>query len=261
MKCRLYIDEVGNEDMNPPESERFLSLTGIITKLHGHDHVITPEIEKLKTDLFAHDPVTNPVILHRREIVRKEKPFDALWIAAVNAEWETRILGLINTLPYIAITVMIDKIEHLNRYQVWHFNPYHYCLTALIERYVLWLNSKNLVGDVVAEPRTPRVDKKLKAAFKYIYRNGTANISPALLQKRLTSHELKFDPKENNVCGLQLVDMIAHPSHHNVRAGYPNQPAMTAAFGLKVVEILKNDRYRRNPWNGIIMGWGIKRLP
>jgi len=36
---------------------------------------------------------------------------------------------------------------------------------------------------------------------------------------------------------------------------------MTAAFGLRVVEILKTDRYRRNPWNGVTMGWGIKRLP
>src|SRR5579863_1760524 len=189
MTCRLYIDEVGNEDMNPPESERFLSLTGIITKLHKHNHIITPEIEKLKTDLFAHDPILNPVILHRREIVRKEKPFDALQKPAVNAEWERRILGLIKTLPYIAITVMIDKIEHLNKYQVWRFNPYHYCLTALLERYVLCLNSHNLTGDVVAEPRFPRVDKKLKAAFKHFYTNGTDNVLPPVIQKRLTSHD------------------------------------------------------------------------
>jgi hypothetical protein len=40
-------------DVKTP-TERFLSLTGIITKLHGHDHVITPEVEKLKRDLFNH---------------------------------------------------------------------------------------------------------------------------------------------------------------------------------------------------------------
>ena len=70
MTCRLYIDEVGNDDVKT-SSERFLSLTGIVTKLHGHDQVIAPEIEKLKQDLFNHDPVTNPVILHRKEIVRR----------------------------------------------------------------------------------------------------------------------------------------------------------------------------------------------
>jgi hypothetical protein len=261
MTYRLYIDEVGNEDMKPPESERFLSLTGIVTRVQHHDHLITPEIEKLKTDLFGHDPIKNPVILHRREIVRKEKPFDVLWDPKVNAQWEPRILGLIRTLPYIAITVMIDKIEHWNKYHVWHFNPYHYCLTALVERYVRCLESHNLVGDVVAEPRSPPVDDKLKAAFRYIYANGTANILPSVIQKHLTSRELKFGPKDNNVCGLQLVDMIAHPSHHNARQGFPNQPPMKAAFGLRIVDILKKDRYRRNPWNGIIMGWGIKRLP
>lgn len=260
MTCRLYIDEVGNDDVNTPE-ERFLSLTGIITKLHGHDHQITPELEKLKRDIFNHDPATNCIFLHRREIVRKEKPFEALQDPAKNAEWETRILNLIETLPYIAMTVIIDKEEHLKKYQVWHFNPYHYCMRALVERYVLWLNSHGLTGDVVAEPRFKFADKKLKNAFRYIYRNGTENIPAQTVQARLTSQELKFDPKSNNVCGLQLVEMIAHPSHHNLRAAYPGQPPMKAPFGIKVVDILNRVRYRRNPNNGQIEGWGTKRLP
>lgn len=260
MTCRLYIDEVGNADVKSP-SERFLSLTGIITKLHGHDHVITPEIEKLKRDLFKHDPITNPVILHRKEIVRKEAPFEALQQAPINAEWEKRILNLIEKLPYIAITVIIDKEEHLKKYHVWHFNPYHYCLTALVERYILWLNRHSLSGDVVAEPRYKQADKKLKAAFAHIYYNGTDNIPAPTVQTRLTSAELKFDPKANNICGLQLVEMIAHPSHHNLRAAYPNQAAMTAKFGLKIVDILNRERYRRRPDTDQIEGWGTKRLP
>jgi hypothetical protein len=67
MTCRLFIDEVGNADVKTRE-EQFLSITGIITKKRGHDLIITPEIERLKTDLFGHDPFLNPVILHRREV-------------------------------------------------------------------------------------------------------------------------------------------------------------------------------------------------
>ena len=52
MSCRFFIDEVGNDDVRHP-SERFLSLTGIITKISGHDKHITPEIERLKADLFG----------------------------------------------------------------------------------------------------------------------------------------------------------------------------------------------------------------
>lgn len=134
-------------------------------------------------------------------------------------------------------------------------------MTALVERYVLWLKSHDLTGDVVAEPRYKLADKKLKSAFTYIYNNGTDNIPAVTVRERLTSHELKFDPKANNVCGLQLVEMIAHPSHHNLRAAYDGQPAMKAQFGLKVVDILNRERYRRNPYSKKIEGYGTKRLP
>lgn len=259
MACRLYIDEVGNDDVKTLE-EQFLSITGIITKRHGHDHIITPEIERLKTDIFGHHPQTNPVILHRREIVRKEPPFEALWDPKTNAEWQTRILGLIDTLPYIAMTVLIDKHAHVQRYPVWHFNPYHYCMRAIVERYVLWLNRNGLTGDVVAEPRFKKVDMALKKSFAYIYKHGTENIPPRIIQKCLTSQEIKFDPKANNICGLQLVEMIAHPSHQSLKAEATGHP-MKAEFGLEIIDVLKRSRYSRNPKTGDIGGWGRKRLP
>jgi hypothetical protein len=67
MTCRLFIDEVGNDDTRSV-SERYLSLTGIITKTHGHDRRITPAIEALKAKFFGHDPPRKVVVLHRREI-------------------------------------------------------------------------------------------------------------------------------------------------------------------------------------------------
>jgi hypothetical protein len=100
MTCRLFIDEVGNDDTNS-SSERFLSLTGIITKKRSHDNHITPAIEQLKADFFGHSP-DNIVILHRRELVRREPPFECLWNEEINKEWEARLLKLIEELPYIA---------------------------------------------------------------------------------------------------------------------------------------------------------------
>jgi hypothetical protein len=69
MKCRLFIDEVGNSDVNHP-AERYLSLTGIITKVAFHDNRLTPEIEALKAGLFGHNSPKNTVVLHRKEILR-----------------------------------------------------------------------------------------------------------------------------------------------------------------------------------------------
>jgi hypothetical protein len=133
-------------------------------------------------------------------------------------------------------------------------------MRALVERYVLELNSKDLTGDVVAEPRFKKQDKKLKRSFSYIYDHGTEHIPAAIVQRCLTSREIKFEAKDANVCGLQLVEMIAHPSHHSLKSEYTGIP-MTARFGKKVVDVLLKSRYRRKPKTGQIEGWGRKRLP
>ena len=115
--------------------------------------------------------------MHRRQILRKENPFDCLADAEkTNAEWERRILALIETLPYIVNTVLIDKHEHAKRYGKWQYNPYHYCMLALVERYVLWLRRNGLTGDVLAEARGPKEDKALKNAFHFLYEYGTDNV-------------------------------------------------------------------------------------
>ena len=259
MSHRLYLDEVGNDDVVHPD-EKYLSITGIITKITAHDSHITREIEQIKSDLFSHSPPNNIVILHRKEIVRKEGPFSVLRDPAINREWEERILDLIGTLPYIANSFLIDKHEHVRRYTVWHYNPYHYCMRALIERYVLWLRRHGKTGGVVAEPRYKKVDKKLKSSFEYIYKHGTEHIPPEIVQKHLTSHEIKFEPKEANICGMQLVDLIANPSHQALKCNLLGTE-MKASFGSRIVKILERSRYARHPKTRVIDGWGQKLLP
>jgi hypothetical protein len=260
MTCRLYIDEVGNDDTKTA-SERYLSLTGITTKIRAHEAVIQPEIEQLKARIFGHNPPQRTVILHRKEVVRKEAPhFDCLRNPDTNWDWETSLLSLLKRLPYIATTVTIDKHEHVRKYLVWQFNPYHYCMRALIERYVLWLNRRGLTGDVVVEPRFKKQDKKLKLSFNYIYDHGTEHIPATTVQKCLTSREIKFEAKAANVAGLQLVEMIGHPSHQSMYAEMAGA-TMTARFGSEIVAVLSKHRYARNPKTRVIDGWGRKKLP
>jgi hypothetical protein len=259
MTCRLYIDEVGNDDLIS-ESERYLSLTGITTKRYGHNTKIHPEIEQLKNDLFGHNPPQYNVILHRREIVRKELPFDCLQDPKLNAKWESRVLSLLGTLPFIVNTVLIDKHEHAERYKVWLYNPYHYCLEALLDRYILWLNRHQLTGDVVIESRYKKEDKALKKAFRHVYNNGTYHIPPNIVQRCLTSREPKLESKESNIAGLQLVELIANPSHQLLKSRLRGE-AMKAPFGKQIVDVLLEKRYARNPKTGQIEGWGLKTLP
>lgn len=128
-----------------------------------------------------------------------------------------------------------------------------------MERYVLWLQSANSFGDVMAESRGKKDNKKLSESYTRLYERGTEYVSARMFQRRLSTKELKIREKSANIPGLQLADLIANPSMRSLICEKLNQP-MTAEFGGRVVAVLKKNKYRRK-FDGIISGVGTKWLP
>jgi hypothetical protein len=262
MTCRLYIDEVGNGDLNGAAEDpnvRYLSLTGVVMKTAAHARRLQPAIDNLKA-VHCEEIGDKPCILHRREIMRAEGCFRPLRDAERRQLFNADVLKILADQPYLAITVMIDKKRHLEQYEVWRFDPYHYCMTCLVERYVLWMTRNSLRGDVVAEARFKKVDKKLKASFNRLYRLGSEHMTAAAMQAPLLSGELGLYPKAANVAGLQLCDLLAHPSARYMRKARDGEE-QPQDFGAEVVSILLQAKYARNPRNMLIDGWGTKWLP
>jgi hypothetical protein len=262
MNLRLFIDEVGNGDLNGAAEDpnvRYLALTGVIALRHHHDGVISSRVEAAKAVLPGYSPGC-PLILHRREIVRREGPFAVLRDDGVRDAFDAKLLALFDLAPYLAITVQIDKRAHLETYGVWHFDPYHYCMRCLVERYVLYLRRHQWKGDVVVEPRTKKVDKKLKASFERIYAEGTENIAAATFQQFLLSKDIGFFGKKANQVGLQIADLLAHPSARHMRFQREGLE-VPDDFGSKVAQILVDKRYARNPKTRVVDGYGTKWLP
>ena len=79
MKYRLYVDEVGNSDLGASHNpnHRYLSLTGVMCELDYVARVLQPELEQLKKQYFGSHP-DEPVVLHRKELVNRQPPFQAL---------------------------------------------------------------------------------------------------------------------------------------------------------------------------------------
>jgi hypothetical protein len=261
MKYRLYIDEVGNPDTgvslrNP--NHRYLSLTGVIFGLEYVKDYISPTLEELKSEYFGHHPDT-PVILHRKELVNRKYPFHVLEDSKVEKSFNNHLLGLIKSFDYMALTVVIDKWEHVQRYQEWHRHPYHYCLMVLMERYARWLERRGAVGDVMAEARGKKEDKRLSREFAHIWEYGTLYVRPDRLQARLTSRQLKVEPKTSNVAGLQFADLLAHPSYKAVLCHHEHE-RLPDNFGGRIATILEDAKYDRSPY-GQVDGWGRKWLP
>ena len=260
MKYRLYIDEVGNPDLGASQdpNHRYLSLTGVILELSYVDQVLHPQLEALKKHLFG-SHADEPVVLHRKELVNQKHPFEALRDPAIQQEFNAQLLRLLRELDFTVLTTVIDKLEHQQRYQAWKYDPYHYCLHVILERYVIWLRRNKATGDVMAESRGGREDRRLKDSFERVYREGTPYLEAKYFSGALTSCQLKVKPKANNISGLQIADLVAHPSYKAALARRNRQP-LAANFGGQVARILEESRYDRSP-SGTIEGWGIKWLP
>lgn len=244
-KYRLYIDETGNADLKnvDNQNQRFLSLTGAIISLPYIAEKMYPEMEALKSRYFESHP-DEPVVLHRKELVNQKPPFQALRNMEIEYAFNQDLLRHLRDWEYCIITVCIDKKSHVETYSAWRRNPYHYCLSVLLERFNFWLNRKNASGDVMAESRGGREDKRLKKEFRSLWENGTYFVEPSQFQKSLTSRELKVKPKTANITGLQLADLIAHPSRSEILYEQSLLGRELGTFASQIVTILA-DKYDR----------------
>ena len=214
-------------------------------------------MERLKRDFFEYH-VDEPVIFHRKEMIKCKPPFHVLKNEQVRKRFDAALLKYLKSWDYRVFSVMIDQIEHKRKYITWLYDPYHYCLKVLLERYILWLKSISGVGDVLAESRGGKADIRLKDSYSRLYESGSEFIPREHFHGSLTSKELKVKPKVNNLSGLQLADLIAYPSYRYSRAIYEKK-GLKDDFNKKIIAILKGGKYYISQ-NGKIEGYGIKLL-
>jgi hypothetical protein len=240
MKYRIYIDEVGNPDLESSENpnHRFLSLTGIVLELNYVKSVLHPQMEALKSKYFDYHP-DEPIVLHRKEIVNALPPFQNLRDPAVRTRFDADLLSFLRSWQYIVISVCLDKKKHKETYTAWRYDPYHYCLAILLERYTLFLERVNAHGDAMAESRGGKEDRRLKESFHRLCMKGTDYIHADIFQKTLTSRQLKVKSKANNVSGLQLSDLLAHPSRNEILSEQGLLHTKLAPFARSIIQILQ----------------------
>lgn len=240
MKYRIYVDEVGNPDLKSSDdpNHRFLSLTGVILELGYVQQTVHPQMEQLKARYFRSHP-DEPVIFHRKEMLNGKPPFEALRDEDVRRNFDGELLTLITSWDYTVISVCLDKKKHKETYTTWRYDPYHYCLAVLVERFIFFLSRKDCHGDVMAESRGGKEDMRLKKSFQNLWEQGTDYVEPQRFKDRLTSKQLKVKTKTNNISGLQLADLLAHPSRNEILNENGLLDRRIAPFGEKVIEILQ----------------------
>ena len=240
VKYRMYVDEVGNPDLESSDNpnHRFLSLTGVVMELGYVQNTVHPQMEALKQKFFGSHP-DEPVILHRKEIVNARPPFQALRDPWVREQFDAEFLQLLSSWDYRVITVCLDKKNHKETYATWRYDPYHYCLAILLERFMFFLRRAGCRGDVMAESRGGREDRRLKASFTRLWERGTEYVKPSDFQTWLTSKQLKVKMKTNNIAGLQVADLLAHPSRNEILSEQRLLEREIAPFARRIIDLLQ----------------------
>ena len=255
---RLYIDESGDHTYSQLENtdRRYLCLLGCAFSLQHYQELFHPRLDALKEQFFPHDP-DEPVILHREDIINARGVFRRLLDCELRATFDAELFRLIESSEFRIIAVVIDKKAHVERYREAAWHPYHYCLTALMERYCGLLHLLREKGDVMAEGRGKTEDLQLKREYERIYTDGAYHRSAPWFREVLTSHEIKVKPKSKNVAGLQLADLIAHPVKQEMLLEKGRLPAGADNFGRALCRALAS-KFNRQVYTGQVWGYGKK---
>lgn len=257
---RLYLDEVGTDDLNnlDKDNHRYLSLTGtIIDRDHVRD-ILQPNLLKLKQSCFDFDP-DDKVCLHRSDIVRRRGIFGQLNENAKRELFDKQLRTLLVETNYTVVTVLVDKLEMTKRSYWEQQHPYHFLMEVLVEKYAQFLERHNAIGDIMPEARRGKKDRALQQAFEEVRLSGTRYVSSGMIESTIRAKYLKFRTKNDEIAGLQLCDLIAHPSHICIRDSL-GHPVKVGDFATVVREILHEAKYDRSK-RGKIDGYGIKFLP
>ncbi|MDP2061117.1 MAG: DUF3800 domain-containing protein, partial [Flavobacteriaceae bacterium] len=173
-------------------------------------------------------------------------------------EFNTEFLHLLDKWKFKSITVLIDKLEHQNKYSTWRYDPYHYCMAIILERYYLRLKDVGCVGDMMFESRGGKEDLRLKESFRKIYEHGTDWVNASNLQNTITSKELKIKPKLANIAGLQVADLVAYPLYRYAMKYYKLKDDGRVTFNEQLMEVLKPKILKDE---NKLDGYGLKKLP
>lgn len=257
---RLYVDEVGTDGVTrlDHDNHKYLSLTGIAIELaHARDY-LEPALNGIKGEIFKQDHDT-PICFHRTDIRGRNGPFECLKHENIRDAFDARILHIMANTNYRVITVFIDKLWMTNQIHWEQKHPYHYLMEILVEKYAQYLIRMNSIGDILPEARGKHQDRALQSEFDRCQRDGTRFVAANIIQQRIPFPNLKFKTKRDNIAGLQLCDLIAHPSHFTIRQNLKHEVNL-GPFCERVSEILVNQKYDRSS-RGDPRGYGFKHLP
>jgi uncharacterized protein DUF3800 len=172
---------------------------------------VLPAMNRFKLHYWNHEGIN----LHSRDIRLATGPFSLLLNPVVRPKFIAELSDILQRLPFTLFISAVRKETHVERYGKDAANPYDLSLEFTMEMLAHFLESQNETDlPIVAEARGKREDNTLEQAYYRLLARGTDHF-PAERFKRLNC-PLNFLSKKNNVAGIQLADLCAHPCARHI---------------------------------------------
>lgn len=255
-RYRLYIDESGDHtfDYVDQGNHRYLCLLGVwFRQDEDYSDFADALLALKKTHLKAHPD--EPICLHRKDLMHARGSFWRLRDPRIRAEFDQSLIRLVANANFVICAVLLDKQEHKSKTYRTLFHPYHYCLAALLERYAGWLHFHKAIGDVMAESRGGSEDRELRGSFESTLREGTRFHGGGWFASVLTSKKLKLKKKEHAIPGLELADLLAHPSRRSMIGEDQERERSYDDFGARLLHAA-DIKFNRREYDGRVSGYG-----
>jgi len=208
MNYYLFVDESGDHGLkNIDQNFPVFALCGILISEEEYQKLIAT-FRSIKIRFWN----THNVIFHSRDIRKCDKEFQILLDIDVKRRFMNSINTALASSNFTIIASIINKQAFLKKYGKLKDDVYEVSLSFILERSVFFLDSlSETVNKVnlIIEQRGKKEDKKLKNHFDRLFQIGTYYVNAGRIKNYNFQMEIK--PKQFNVAGLQLSDLIAYP--------------------------------------------------
>ena len=247
----FYIDESGDTVPLSQKGKKFLVLTGCI--INEKDRVdIELELRKIKHRFFQDDDIeikSNFLRYANPDIIDVSSPLK-LHDRGQYDKFEAEIKNYLLRISIELISVVIDKSAYWEQNP--SQNPYEIAYLYLLERFQMYLKSKNSLGICIIDPREGQVEKtfigdsleKLHHAMRW--NDGEFwKKCPNIIERLL------YSTSEGTI-GIQIADLYCYPIFHVFEYN------KTATEYWRFSDVTLPKLYRVN---GKLDGYGLKFFP
>jgi hypothetical protein len=211
-----FLDETGDHNLLTVDPSYPIFATSLLLcRKSDYLSVITPKCVELKCKHFGHEGI----VLHSTDIRKSYGAFARLGHAE-RQEFMEDLADLVRACDFRLIFCAIRKDWHLEKYGPRAANPYNLSLMFALEKACGFCLRGGITAlPIVAEARGKNEDADLRSCFDKVLDSGTNYCKAATFAK--ANMTLCFAKKANNVNGLQLADLAAHPlAKRALIAGY-----------------------------------------